>query len=142
MVILHEKHMRSCVEVWKIAKTKNIILPITKDTDYESLEHLISHVCRAARGYMTWICEKLELPDPEIKAAPVVDLIEKDIDSYIDHLLERWAIPLVELDEERFNEVHTARWGVDYCIDAMLEHAVMHPIRHQFQLEELINAQS
>ena len=25
-----------------------------------------------------------------------------------------------------------------YCIDAMLEHAVMHPIRHAFQLDELI----
>jgi hypothetical protein len=27
---------------------------------------------------------------------------------------------------------------VTYTIDAMLEHAVMHPIRHTFQLEELV----
>jgi hypothetical protein len=27
------------------------------------------------------------------------------------------------------------------CIDAMLEHAVMHPIRHAFQLEELMRRQ-
>jgi hypothetical protein len=31
-----------------------------------------------------------------------------------------------------------SRWNVHYCIDAMLEHAVMHPIRHTFQLQELL----
>jgi hypothetical protein len=28
-----------------------------------------------------------------------------------------------------------------YSIDAMLEHAVMHPIRHSYQLEELMAAE-
>jgi len=30
---------------------------------------------------------------------------------------------------------HESRWGVKDYVDAMLEHAVMHPIRHAFQLE-------
>ena len=49
----------------------------------------------AARGYMTWMCEVLELPDPEIRIPPEPT--------------------------------------------ALLEHAVMHPIRHAFQLEELMH---
>jgi len=28
-----------------------------------------------------------------------------------------------------------SRWGVSYSVDAMLEHAVMHPMRHAFQIE-------
>ncbi|GGM00994.1 hypothetical protein GCM10010841_06910 [Deinococcus aerophilus] len=30
--------------------------------------------------------------------------------------------------------------GMHYWIDAMLEHAVMHPVRHSFQLRELLAA--
>lgn len=33
---------------------------------------------------------------------------------------------------------YPSRWKTLYCVDAMLEHAVMHPIRHAFQLEELM----
>ena len=66
MVKLHEQHLRSFVKTWRKAKELNIKLPETTDTDYESLETLLRHVLRAARGYMIWICEKLELPAPEI----------------------------------------------------------------------------
>jgi uncharacterized damage-inducible protein DinB len=34
--------------------------------------------------------------------------------------------------------VHTSRWGAPMTVEAMLEHAVAHPMRHRFQLEELI----
>ena len=38
-------------------KKKDIKLPQTEDRDYLSLEHLIHHVLRAARGYIIWMCE-------------------------------------------------------------------------------------
>ena len=43
------------------------MLPKTDDPAYESLDTLLHHVFRAARGYMTWMCEVLELPDPEMQ---------------------------------------------------------------------------
>jgi hypothetical protein len=42
--------------------------------------------------------------------------------------------------EEFSKPVYSSRWGVNYCVDAMLEHAVMHPERHRFQLLELMGA--
>jgi hypothetical protein len=36
------------------------------------------------------------------------------------------------------NKVHTSRWGAPMTVEAMFEHAVAHPMRHRFQLEELI----
>jgi len=36
---------------------------------------------------------------------------------------------------------HTeVRWGEDYNIEQMLEHAVVHPMRHRIQLERLMSA--
>jgi hypothetical protein len=88
---------------------------------------------------MLWICEKLELPDPEIVETPSVEIIETDAERYLDHLLMQWRKPLTEVPRERFfKPEYTTRWGVQYCIEAMLEHAVLHPIRHHFQLEELM----
>ncbi len=142
MVILHEKHLRSCIETWKEAKRLNIKLPETEDKDYESLETVLRHILRAARGYMTWMCEKLNLPDPGIGVQPEPDSVEIKADNFVNHLLEKWRLPLADVPEEKFHSpTFTSRWGVDYCIDAMLEHAVMHPIRHEFQLRNLINAQ-
>ena len=139
MIIMHELHMQSFLQAWKEAKKINLPLPKTDDPSYKSLETLLFHVLRAARGYMTWMCEKLNLPDPEIKPAPRPEAIEKEADEYLAHLLEKWRIPLTEVEVNEFIEqTYTSRWGVDYCIDAMLEHAVMHPIRHEFQLRTLM----
>lgn len=141
-VLLHDKHMRDCLAVWKQAKAANIKLPETNDEDYQSLETLLRHILRAARGYMVWMCKQLELPDPEIRPTPEPDSIEAEADSYLEHMLERWRLPLVNVPEEKFEpQTYASNWGTHYCLDAMLEHAVMHPIRHEFQLRELLEQQ-
>lgn len=139
LILLHERELRKFLEVWRRAKAANITLPATDDPDYASLDHLLHHVLRAARGYMTWMCEKLELPDLDISAAPPVDVVAQDANCFLEHLLEKWREPLAVVPEEKFHRpCYPSRWGVDYCLDAMLEHAVTHPMRHAFQLEELL----
>ena len=143
LVLLHEKHLASCLSVWREAKKAGLILPETEDKDYESLDTLLRHILRAARNYMIWICSKLNLPDPEIKKEPEPELIETKADEYVPHLIDRWRLPLSDIPEEKFHSpVYTSNWGVEYCIDAMLEHAVMHPIRHEFQLKNLMEIQN
>jgi hypothetical protein len=58
----------------------------------------------------------------------------------MEHVLGRWgAEALREISDEQLETPeYPSRWRTRYCIDSMLEHAVMHPIRHAFQLEELI----
>ncbi|MBK8944606.1 MAG: hypothetical protein IPM32_04960 [Ignavibacteriae bacterium] len=143
LVLLHEKHLTNFLKTWQDAKKLNVELPKTDDPDYQSLETLLFHVLRSARGYMTWICEKLKLPDPEIDNPPEINSIEKKVEEFLSHLFEKWQLPLIDTEEEKFHSpTFKSRWGVEYCIDAMLEHAVMHPIRHEFQLQYLISEQS
>ncbi len=88
---------------------------------------------------MSWICEKLELPDPQIEPTLEADVIAERVDDYLEHLMDKWKYPLVDLDEIKFFQpIYESRWKVNYCIEAMLEHAVVHPIRHSFQLNELM----
>ncbi len=138
-VILHEQYMREFLNSWRSAKAAEVVLPKSENPAYVSLEALLKHVLGCGRHYMVWICEMLELPDPEIKLPPEVDAIEAEAESYLEHLFQQWRTPLAEVSEERFYKPeYTSGWGFNYCIDAMLEHAVMHPILHRFQLEELM----
>ena len=139
MVLLHEKHLRRFVHVWRLALASSVNLPPTDDPSYASLEALGRHVLSAAGGYMIWMCEVLALPDPGVRSAPDASAIVRDAGDYMEHVLERWRAPLSEVPNEKLETPeYSSRWQTRYCIDSMLEHAVMHPIRHAFQLEELL----
>jgi uncharacterized damage-inducible protein DinB len=140
LVLLHEREMRLLLPAWRRAAEAGVRLQASDDPDYASLETLLHHALRASRGYMTWLCERLGLPDPGIEPAPKPELVAREADRYLEHLLERWRVPLQELDPARLDEEHKTRWGQTLSIDGMLEHAVLHPIRHRFQLEELLEA--
>ncbi|SPF44840.1 conserved hypothetical protein [Candidatus Sulfopaludibacter sp. SbA4] len=139
MVLLHEEHLRRFVHVWRLALTSSVSLPPADDPSYASLEALGRHVLSAAGGYMIWMCGVLALPDPGIRSAPDASAIIRDADDYMEHVLERWRAPLTEVPNEKLGTPeYPSRWQTRYSIDSMLEHAVMHPIRHAFQLDELL----
>ncbi|MDT3696207.1 MAG: hypothetical protein ROY99_07415 [Ignavibacterium sp.] len=139
LVSLHEIHLKEFYNTWKKAKELDIKLPITDDPYYKSLNTLLYHVLRSARGYIVWICLQLKLPDPQIDEAPFPEIIVDNADKFIEHLIEKWRVPLQNVEPELFEDkVYKSNWGVDFCIESMLEHAVMHPIRHEFQLNKFI----
>jgi len=139
LVKLHEIHLQSFYETWKEAKQLNIKLPDSDDPYYKSLDTLLYHLLRSARGYMIWMCDKLGLEDPQIKETPLAEMIEQKAVEQLAHLFERWRFPLADVEPELFEDkAYKSNWSVEYCVDAMLEHAVMHPIRHEFQLKNLI----
>jgi hypothetical protein len=140
MVRLHDEHLRRFVHTWRQASAHSVTLPATDDPAYASLGALGRHVLSAAGGYMIWMCEVLDLPDPGIRSAPDPAAIVREAEDYMEHILERWRIPLREVPDDRLETPeYPSRWKTRYCIDSMLEHAVMHPIRHAFQLNELLN---
>ena len=139
LVLLHEEHLRNFVPTWRRALEIPVSLPESDDPAYISLGALGQHVLGAPSRYMIWMCEVLKLPDPGIRPVPDAVAIIRDAEEYMEHVLERWRTPLCDIGNEQLETPeYASRWQTRYCIDAMLEHAVMHPIRHAFQLEELM----
>jgi len=140
MVLLHEEHLRRFVQSWRRAIAASVSLPKTADPAYDSLAALGQHVFSAAGVYLVWICKVLTLPDPGIRPAPEVTDMIRDADDYMEHILERWRTGAVQgiSDEQLEGPEYPSPWNMRYCVDSMLEHAVMHPIRHAFQLDELL----
>jgi hypothetical protein len=140
LVLLHENALHDLLPVWRKAKAARVTLPSTSNPAYASLETILHHALRAARNYLTLLCEKLGLPDPGIDEVPDPSVVEKEAERYIEHLLDRWRLPLAGVEEKSFEATYKTRNGEDRSIMTTLEHAVMHPIRHRFQLEELMES--
>lgn len=139
MIELHETEMRRFFDVWSQAHQRGLALPPSDDPDYAWTETLLRHVLEAARGYLRWVCRVLELPEPQIQEPPEVDTIASQAANYLDHLLDCWRDPLAGVDEELFfSPGHPTSWDLDVCVESMLEHAIVHPMRHRHQLVGLL----
>ncbi len=137
LVLLHERELRSCLAAWRRAVAWGVSLPLGTG-HYASEQALLRHVLGAAAGYLRWIADKLELGDAGVEVVPEPETIEERADAYLEHVLERWREVLRDAPGERFGETYRANWGEELSIESMLEHAVVHPMRHALQLEELM----
>jgi len=140
LVELHEVELRSFLEAWKRFAAANAPMPEAHgDEDYQSRERLAGHVIMAARGYLTRIGEWVGRPvtdvdpsmDPLDLAARAPQFAEEVMAAYRRHLA---SITPAELEEQK----HKTRWGHLMSVEMLLEHAVVHPMRHRIQLERIL----
>lgn len=138
-VELHELELNRFYAVWKAFCASGMRLPETSDPSYESPEHLGGHVFRAARNYLTWIGECVRRPVEDLDLDNDFVRIARKGRAFVDEVLAAWRRHLRALeDSELAPAVYKSRWGEDYNIEQMLEHAVVHPMRHRIQLERLM----
>jgi len=140
LVMMQMDEMRTLFVVWKKAKRIGVKLPVTKDPAYQNIDALMRHPLRSCRGYLTWLCEVLGRPDPNIPDPPDPENVSKSGAAYLDLLERAWHRHMAWMPNRTLDsfKVHTSRWGQPMTIEGMFEHAVAHPMRHRFQLEELI----
>lgn len=140
MVELHDAELRSFVATWKRFKASGKPMPEAHgDPDYESAERLVTHVQGAARGYLTWIREVLGDPITDLEIVRDPAIVVPRLDAYMEETLAAWPRHLARLtDEQLAPDQHKSRWGEMFTVDQMLEHAVIHPMRHRIQLERIL----
>jgi hypothetical protein len=140
LVTLHERELRRFTDTWKEAISRDVALSGTKYDRETTLADVLVHVLHWARDYLVWSCEKLKLPDPGCAPIPEASAVAREVDAYVEHLLACWREPFRAVPEDAFYEPeYRTRWGSHYKVEALLEHAVVHPMRHRLQLEELID---
>ena len=140
LVELHEIEMKKFFEVWDRFVASGLPMPEARgDADYQSRDHLVGHVVRAARNYLTWIGEQLGRPVTDVDLETDSLKIAPRAKDFAAEVAAAWRrhMPLIA-DEELEPNAYKTRWGVLMTIESMLEHAVVHPMRHRIQLERLL----
>ena len=111
----------------------------TRDEDCRSIQTIVSHVVRAGYGYANYIRERFSMnAEPfepkQIVHGEVSDEIDKMLDYTIQTLDGKWEMSDDEICEIKIN----SRWGVPYNLEQMLEHAIVHVLRHRRQIEKFL----
>jgi len=138
-VELHEVEIERFFEVWQAFRASGILLPATSDPNYASADHLGGHVLRAARNYLTWIGDCVERPVADVDLDNEQVSVAAKGRAFLDEVLAAWRRHLALLEDRELSPAtFKSRWGEDYNVEQMLEHAVVHPMRHRLQLERLM----
>ena len=114
-----------------------IVDPETKDDDCRSVQTIVSHVTNSGFGYANYIRDWFEIPksSPERKLLSRYDFVERfdKMLTYTSETLEgKWEYS----DEEVMKVKMIVRWGPQYDLEQLLEHAVVHILRHRRQIEK------
>lgn len=111
----------------------------TKDDDCRSIQTIIYHVVRAGYGYADYFRDAFGMSSARPENVPVgcQEAAEK-IDAmlvYTAQTLEgKWQMS----DEEIQAVQMKVSWGVTYDLEQLLEHAIVHILRHRRQIERFL----
>lgn len=111
----------------------------TTDPNCHSIRTVAEHVVRAGYGYANYCREAFGMPvaSPEVRVADSGDAARQidDFLRYTEATFEgRW---LMSEDEIVAVEIKS-RWGPVYDLEQMLEHAIVHILRHRRQIERFL----
>jgi hypothetical protein len=115
---LHEAELRAFLATWRRYARAGLPMPEAHgDEDYESIDRLGTHVLKAARNFLV--------------AGRADEFVESILEAYRRHLAST-------TDAELDPQVHKTRLGRLMSVEMLLEHAVVHPMRHRVQLERIL----
>ncbi len=109
----------------------------TKDEDCRSVQTIVSHVTNSGYGYANYIRDWFSIP----KSSPERKLLSKDefllrFDKMLAYTSETLDGKFEYSDEEIMKVKMIVRWGPQYDLEQLLEHAVVHILRHRRQIEK------
>ena len=113
----------------------------TVDFDCKSIQTILTHVIRAGYCYVIEIRkslgEEIDFVDREL-----YDTVEqyqtelKKMFNYNEQLFKEY--PNLKLEEFDFDKKIFAKWGQQYDVEQLFEHAIVHVLRHRRQIENFI----
>jgi len=110
----------------------------TNDQDCRSIQTILSHVVSAGYAYVVyirkWLDEDVNFVDKKKwhTSAEYIAALDKMF-AYNEQLFTDYpTLQLEEYDEAK--KIHV-RWGQQYDVEQLMEHAIVHILRHRRQIE-------
>jgi uncharacterized damage-inducible protein DinB len=111
----------------------------TKDEDCRSIRTVLNHVVRSTYGYADYIRaatgQPSTRPEPQsLDRAECLAALDAALAYTAETLEGRWRMT----DEEIMAVSMKVRWGPTYDLEQLLEHAIVHILRHRRQIERFL----
>jgi len=117
----------------------------TSDEDCRSVQTVCRHVIRSGYGYANYVLNalgiKIDFPKADEmtigKADDAIHEIRKMVQFNIHNLYE---LNREKIEENMFSLKFTTRWREEFNFEQILEHAIVHVLRHRRQVGKFIAA--
>ncbi|MDI5899204.1 DinB family protein [Flavobacterium yafengii] len=111
----------------------------TKNPDCKSIQTILSHVVSSGYSYCVYILNfknKNSIRPEKVNRSSIVDYIN-DLDNVLKFIQETFAI----IEDDALEECDTSKkirtsWGQLYDIEQLMEHAIVHILRHRRQIQK------
>jgi uncharacterized damage-inducible protein DinB len=108
----------------------------TKDENCKSVQTIVSHVISSGHGYANYIREVFFMPIAPFKKRPLsVDEVSARAEEMLQFTVQTLEGHWTMEDAEMQSVTIKSRWGTRYDLEQMLEHAIVHVLRHRRQIE-------
>ncbi|WP_101448419.1 hypothetical protein [Aquimarina sp. MAR_2010_214] len=113
----------------------------TKDPDCRSIQTILTHMIRAGYCYVIEIRKSLGEQIDFVKRKPLSSVKEyqtglQELFIYNEQLFKDY--PDLYLEEKDPDKKITVAWGQQYNVEQLLEHAIVHILRHRRQIERFL----
>lgn len=113
----------------------------TKDIECKSIQTVLTHIISSGYGYSVSIENYIGINSTR----PVVPLFDT-VSQYITQLNKMFEYcenifiknPYIEIEQTDNSKKINVHWGQQYDIEQLLEHAIVHVLRHRRQIENFI----
>ena len=112
----------------------------TEDDEYRSIQTVVNHVVRSGYGYADYAREAFSVDSfrPEIPLVSRLQSLEQlsAMLAYTAATLEgHWQMPYDQISAVQIQ----SQWAPTYDLEQMLEHAIVHVLRHRRQIERFLH---
>ena len=117
----------------------------TSDEDCRSIQTITRHVIRSGYGYANYILNALNIFVDTTDANKMKIETSEDASNEIRKMLKFNIHNLYEVNREKveanmFSIKFTTRWKEEFNFEQILEHAIVHVLRHRRQVEKFISS--
>lgn len=112
----------------------------TEDEACRSVQAIMSHVVNASYGYADLLRKSFSVPSARppralLTHAEALERLDAALAYTAETLAGRWRMT----DAEITGAVIQSGWGVRYDVEQLLEHAIVHVLRHRRQIEKFMS---
>ncbi len=140
----YEKSIRELKAVIKQVTTNDLTYIVdheTKDEDCKSIQTILTHIVESGYTYVIeirkWLGEEINYKKKELlHSVPEYNIALDKMFAFNEDLFKDY--PKIQLEEYTSNKKIKVRWGQRYDVDQLLEHAIMHILRHRRQIERFM----
>lgn len=140
----YEKALNELVEVVSGISVEEITAVVdaeTDDADCWSIQTILTHVVRAGYTYTVeirkYMGERLAYPENETLPSPDAYIkAMKEMFVYCEQLFMDY--PNLPIEEDVPEKKMLVRWGQRYDVEQLMEHAIVHVLRHRRQIERYL----